>query len=246
MDMILFLSDFWSMLVGYAPRVAAAAILLFLGYLLGRLLGQAVSRLLERTGVAGGLRRTVIGRVLERSGVTATKFIDLLTRWFVYLVAVLGVADVLQIGALSAFISNVVEYLPNFIAGVVILLLGFVVVDFIGDAIRAIGQEAKIEFATILSISVRFFLYLTVTIIALTTMKIDVTILNEFARAIAWGTAIGIAVGLGIALGWGLKDRVAKGAVNWVAIAETTAKKAEDFWKWYTRSQEEKEATGAG
>jgi hypothetical protein len=209
-------------------------------------LGKAFSKLLERAGIASRLRKTVVGRVLQRSGVTATRFLELLIRWFVYLVAFLVVADVLQISALSAFISNVVQYLPNFIAGMFILLFGFVAVDFIGDAIRAIGQEAKIEFATVLSMGVKLFLYLTVTIIALTTMKIDVTILNEFARAIAWGTAIGIAVGLGIAFGLGLKDRVAKDAAKWLASAEVTAKKAEEFWSWYTRSGEEKEAPAAG
>ena len=209
--------------------------------MIGRLFGKAVSKLLERAGIASRLRRTVAGKALERSGVTPTRFLELLTRWFVYLVAILLAADALQISGLTAFISSVVQYLPNFIAGILILLFGFLVVDFLGDAIRAIGREAKIEFAALLSIGIKLVLYLTVTVIALNTMKIDVTILNEFARAIAWGTAIGIAVGLGIALGWGLKDRVAKEGFGWLASAEATAKRAEEFWNWYTRSEEEKE-----
>jgi hypothetical protein len=236
-----FLNELWSTIVGYAPRIAGAAILLLFGWVLGRAFGAAVSRLLEKTRITGKLRRTAVGRVLERSGLTATRFLELLVRWFVYSIAILAAVDVLQITILSVFVSSVVQYLPNFIAGILILLFGFVVVDFIGDAIRAIGEETKVEFATIISIGVKLFLYLTVTVMALTTMKIDVTILTEFAKAMAWGTAIGIAVGLGIALGWGLKDRAARDAGKWLASAETTAKKAENFWSWYTRSEEEKE-----
>ena len=238
-----FLVDLWSTLASYAPRIAGAVILLFAGWALGRVLGKGVSRLLQRIGFADSVGKTVVGRALARSGVTSTKFLELLMRWFVYLVAILAVVDVLQITALTAFVSAVVQYLPNFIAGVLILLLGLVVVDFLGDAVGAIGREVKIELAPILSMAVKLFLYLTVIVIALTTMKIDVTILNEFAKAIAWGSAVGIAIGLGIAFGWGLKDHVAKNVDRWVNSAGTIARKGEDFWSWYTRSQEEKEAT---
>lgn len=236
-----FFTEFWSTIVYYAPRVAGGIVLLLAGWALGRLLGKGVSRLLERAGISGSLGKTVIGRALARSGVTSTRFLELLIRWLVYLVAILALVDVLQITALTAFVTTVVQYLPNFIAGIFILFFGLVVVDFVGDAVGAIGKEAKIEFAPILSVAVKLFLYLTVIIIALTTMKIDVTILNEFAKAVAWGSAIGIAIGLGIAFGWGLKDHVARNIDKWVSSAGRIAAKGEDFWSWYTRSKEEKE-----
>jgi small-conductance mechanosensitive channel len=228
--------------VGYVPRMAGAIIILLAGWVFGRILGKGISRLLQRTGASDSLRRTVVGRVLERSGVTATRFIDLLIRWFVYLAAILAAVDVLKISPLSTFISSVVYYLPNLITGILILLFGLLIADFVGDAISAVGREAKIEFAPIISLGVKLFLYLTVIVIALTTMKIDVTILNEFAKAIAWGTAMGVGVGLGIALGWGLKDRVARDVDKWINSAETTAKKAENFWSWYTRTKEKEGA----
>jgi hypothetical protein len=237
-----FLAELLSTVMNYAPRIAGAVILLLAGWALGRVLGKGVSRLLERAGIADALGKTVVGRALERSGVTCTRFLDLLVRWFVYLVAVLALVDVLKIAALTTFVSMVVQYLPNFIAGIFILFLGLVVVDFVGDAVAAIGREAKIELAQILSVALKLFLYLTVIVIALTTMKIDVTILNEFAKAIAWGTAIGIAIGLGIALGWGLKDHVTRNIDKWITSAGTMATKGEDFWSWYTRSKEEKES----
>jgi small-conductance mechanosensitive channel len=238
-----FLAELWSAVVEYAPRITGAAILLLAGWAIGRLLGKGVSRLLQRAGIADSLGKTVIGRALARSGITSARFLEVLVRWFVYLVAVLAVVDVLQIPALTAFVSTVVQYLPNFIAGIFILFVGLVVVDFLGDAVGAIGREAKVELAPILSLAVKLFLYLTVIVIALTMMKIDVTILNEFAKAIAWGTAIGIAIGLGLAFGWGLKDYVAKNIDKWVSSAGTIVAKGEDFWSWYTRSKEEKEPT---
>jgi hypothetical protein len=238
-----FLAELWSAFLEYVPRVAGAVVILLIGWAIGRLLGRGVSRLLERAGIADRLGKTLVGRALTRSGVTSTRFLELLVRWFVYLVAVLAVVDVLQIAPLTAFMTSVVEYLPSFISGIFILLFGLVIADFVGDAVAVIGREAKIEFAPILSLAVKLFLYLTVIIIALATMKIDVTILNEFAKATAWGTAIGISIGLGIAFGLGLRDYVAKNVDKWVASAGTLATRGEDFWAWYTRSKEEKEST---
>jgi hypothetical protein len=238
-----FFAEFWSTIVGYAPRIAGAVILLLVGWVLGRLLGRGISRLLRRAGIADSLGKTIVGRALARSGITPTRFLELLIRWFVYLTAVLGVVDLLQIAALTAFVSSVIQYLPSLIAGILILFFGLIVADFVGDAVGAIGKEAKIQLAPFVSLGVKIFLYLTVIVVALTTMKIDVTILNEFARAMAWGTAIGLAIALGIAFGWGLKDHVAKNIDKWIVSAETIVTKGEDFWSWYARSKDEKEQT---
>jgi len=119
------------------------------------------------------------------------------------------------------------------------LLAGLVIADFIGDAIGAIGREAKIEFAGFLSIITRSVLYFVAIIIALTVMKIDVSLLYMFANALAWGISIGIGAALGIALGLGLKDYVSKNAEKWFKGFTETTKKAEDFWSWYTRKKEE-------
>src|SRR3972149_5604899 len=135
------LTELWSTIVDYAPRIVGAVIILLVGWALGRVLGKGLSRLLQRAGIADSLGKTVIGRALTRSGFTSTRFLELLVRWFVYLVAVLAVVDVLKVTALNAFVSAVVQYLPNFIAGIFILLFGLVIVDFVGDAIAAIGRE---------------------------------------------------------------------------------------------------------
>jgi Mechanosensitive ion channel, conserved TM helix len=236
-----FLNQLWTNIVQYAPRVFVAVVILLLGWLLGRAFGKGISKLLKRAGISDALRKTVLGRALEQSGTSSPRFLELLIRWFVYLAAILAATDILGIAVLTSFMNAIVQYLPNLIAGVFILFFGLVVVDFVGDAVKAIGREVKIEFISVISVGVKLFLYLTVIVIALTTMKIDVTILNEFAKAIAWGAALGIAIGLGIALGWGLKDRVKNDFDRWMASAETTAEKTEDFWSWFVRSKKKED-----
>jgi hypothetical protein len=236
-----FIPELWvkitNFIIELLPKLAGAIITLIIGWIVGRALGKAVSHIIEKTRVGIPLKRTIIGRALENAGITISKFFDLIVRWFIYLIAILAAVDILNIEALSKFIGLIVQYIPNFLAGIIILLAGLMIADFVGDAVTAIGKEAKIEFAGFLSIIIRATLYFVAIVIGLTVMKIDVSLLYIFADALAWGIAIGVGAALGIALGFGLKDYVAKNAEKWLKGFAETTRKAEDFWSWYTRKE---------
>jgi len=225
--MVEYLATLLEQLVRLVPRIAGALIVLLVGWVAGRLIGKGLSRVFDKAGVDDAIRRTAIGKALERTKITIVGFFDLIVRWFIYLIAILAAVDILKISVLSAFMSRVVEYLPSFIGGIFILLVGFIVVDFVADALRGVAKEGQLEYAGLFAGFLRVLLYFVVLVIGLSTMKIDASILNVFANAMAWGIAAGIAVGLGIALGWGFKDAIAKRADKWLDNAGTVAKKLE-------------------
>jgi small-conductance mechanosensitive channel len=223
-----FLTQIWTTIVEMLPRVAGAIIALIIGWIAGRALGKGVSKVLDKAGVDDALRPTIFGRVLERSGITTVGFFDLLVRWFVYLIAIFAAVDILQIAILTEYMSMVVAYLPSLIAGVILLIAGFIVTDYITDFMKKVGEEAEIAYTKLFADGLRLFLYSVVIIIALAQMKIDVSILYIFANALAWGISIGVCVGLGIAFGWGFKDVIAESAKEWIKSLTTTAEKVEE------------------
>lgn len=211
-----YLADLVGELIRIAPRIAGALIVLLVGWAAGRLMGKGLSKILDKAGVDDAMRKTAIGKALDRTRITIVGFFDLLIRWFVYLIAILAAVDILQIAVLSSFMSQIVQYLPRFIGGIFILLIGFIVADFVADALRAVGREGRLEFAPIFANALRFVLYFVVLVIGLSTMQVDVNILYILANALAWSIALGIAIGLGVAFGWGFKDAIAKRADKWV------------------------------
>ncbi len=218
-----FFSSLAAWIVNATPKIITAVIILIIGWAIGRGLGAAISRILDKAGVDDALRKTSIGRAIEKSGISIPKFFDVLIRAFIYLIAVFAAVNVLEIEFLTHYMQMVVEYLPSFIAGVFILIFGLMVSDFVGDAIRAVGREAKIEYAGAASLLVRGIMYLVVIIIGLSTMRIDVSILYTIVTALSWGLAGAVAIGGGIALGFGLRDFVAKRAETWAETARKTA-----------------------
>ncbi|WP_455368136.1 mechanosensitive ion channel family protein [[Eubacterium] cellulosolvens] len=229
----------WDFCVAILPRVIAILIVLTIGWIVGRIIGKGISKILEKVGVDEAFHKTMIGRIVERSGFTITRFLDLIIRWFVYLVTIFAVVDILDITVFSEFMLVVVGYLPNLIAGVFILIVGFIVTDFIGNAFISVGKEFKIAFSGPLAAGLRFVLYFVIVIIALRTMKIDVEILYTFATALAWGIAVGACVGLGIAFGLGFKDAISKNAQKWLNSSIQTAQRVQEFWEWYNRRTSE-------
>ncbi|MCK4439959.1 hypothetical protein KAU85_03135 [Candidatus Bathyarchaeota archaeon] len=225
---IAFLEDLWTMVVNMLPGIIGAIIALIIGWIAGRALGKGVSKILDKTGVDDALRKTVVGKSIEKSGITCVHFFDLIVRWFVYLIAILAAANILNITALSGFLDTVVSYIPSFIAGIFILLFGFIIIDYFADFFRTFGREAKIEFIGIITFGLRLLLYFVIIVIALSVIGIDVTILYIFATALAWGIAVGAGVGIAIAVGLGFKDAVREKANEWIRTATEAAKKAEE------------------
>lgn len=145
--------------------------------------------------------------------------LDLTVRWFVYVCSLLAAIDILGFKALEPFVTAAVQYLPHLIGGILILVIGLVAVDFVADLSRATGLEARVEYAGVVILGFRLILYFAVAIVALSIMKVDVSILYIFANALAWGVAVGVGAGLGIALGWGFKGFVARNAERWISGA---------------------------
>ncbi len=225
MQLIGILERFWLSFVEAMPRIVGALIVLGVGWGFGRLLGKGVSSLIRRMRIEESFRKTLLGRALGRSGVSLGLFLDLAVRWLVYIGSLLAAIDILGFKALEPFVTAAVQYLPSLIGGILILVIGLVAVDFAADLSRAASIEARVEYAGIVILGLRFILYFAVVVVALSIMKIDVSILYIFANALAWGAAAGTGVGLGIALGWGLKDLVARNAERWISGARGIAER---------------------
>jgi len=192
----------------YWPRVAEALMIVLAGWLIGRALGKMVYRLVDRVGFGMAFRKTSIGRALLRSGYTGAKSFAVATKWFVYLLSIYIAIEVLSIPILTTFVASIMLYLPNVAVGVFVLIIGFILADWVGDLVKKSGSGAASEHLGPFGDVVRAFLYFVSTTIALAQMKIDITIVYIFAQAFAWAIAIGFGVAFGIAFGWQLKDRV--------------------------------------
>jgi len=204
-------------LVTFLPRLVGALVILVIGWIIGRVAAGAVRRIADGVELDRMVLETPLGRILGGTEQAVSSAFGSLAKWFVYALAFLAAANALAIATLSEWISTAVSYLPAFIAGLAVIVFGFVVADFIGDAIERTRAATETAYTTWFATGARMFLYFTAIVIGLDTMGIDVGILYVFARALAWGLGAAIAIGAGVAFGWGGKDYVADNIDRWMS-----------------------------
>ncbi|MBT8506927.1 hypothetical protein AZH53_00590 [Methanomicrobiaceae archaeon CYW5] len=193
--------------IAFLPNIIAAVIILIIGWIIGRVLGSVISKVLDKIGVDDALRKTSLGKAIEDSGTNIVHLFDLIVRWFVYLIAILAAIDVLQFAFLSDLFQDFILYLPRIVMFLIILIAGFILVDYFADLIQGWGKTREIEFFGAIVLLLRVFFYFVVLILALSQLLIDLTIIYTFLVPIAWGVGLGIGVGIAAFFAYGLKDR---------------------------------------
>jgi small-conductance mechanosensitive channel len=195
-------------LILYKTAIFFAIILI--GWIVGRVLGMLVGRLLARAGGDSLLKQTVIGRALMRADYASFKLGNSLTKWLIYLSAFLYALYSLGLPVLTSSVLSFLNYLPVIVGSGIILLVGMILSDWLGEFVKksVTPEKRELFYLNIVGDTIKVVLYFVTITLALTHLGVDVTILYIFAEAFAWAIAIAAGVAAGIIVGWFLKDRI--------------------------------------
>ncbi|WP_224268194.1 mechanosensitive ion channel family protein [Haloprofundus salinisoli] len=214
-----FLQDTVSSIVAFVPRLIGALAILLIGWVVGRVVARVVREVVDRAEIDRMALRTPVGGALGGTEQAVSGTLGKLAAYYVYLLAVLAAANALAITLLSQWISTAVSYLPAFLAGLLVIVLGFIVADFIARVVQQSSTATETRYSGVLADGVRLFLYFSVLVIGLDTMGFSVRVLYIVAQAVAYGLGAAIAIGVGLALGFGARGWVADNIDNWAGRA---------------------------
>ena len=130
-------------LIAFIPNLVGCLIILFIGYVIARLVKAAVTKLLETVGLDRALSGSPAGAYVERvsPGARPSRLVGLVAFWFIFLYAIAAAIGALKIPALTNFMANVQDYLPNVIAAVLILVIGVALAGAVGGLVdRLMGD----------------------------------------------------------------------------------------------------------
>lgn len=211
-----YLQEAVAAVINFLPQLAGALLILLVGWIVGRLVGGVARRLTDRTQLDRLVMQTPLGGALGGSETAISRSVGRVSSYFVYALAILAAADALAVQLLSEWISVAISYLPAFVAGALIIVLGFVLADFLADIVAHMQTVTDTNYTDVFADGVRVFLYFISIVIGLGTMGVDVQILNTFAQATAFGLAAGVALAIGISFGLGGRDYVATNIGDWL------------------------------
>ncbi|GAA2785289.1 mechanosensitive ion channel [Saccharopolyspora taberi] len=209
--------------IQYIPTLIGALIVLLVGYLVAKVVQKLVEKGLHKVGVDRRMRDTPVGRWIDQAGPGASpsRAMGKVAFWLIFLVGLVSAIGALGIAAITAFMNQVLAYVPNIIAAIAIFVIAGMVAGAVGRlAGRTMtGTTGRIAATVgpVLVMGIAVFMILTQLGIAPAIVQITYTALMG-------------AIALGLALAFGLGGR---------EIA------AEMLRAGYNRTQEEQPA-GAG
>jgi hypothetical protein len=211
---------FATKITAFLPELIGAIIIFVAGWIIARLVKLAVEKLLklvrfdiatEKTGVRAFLKK---GEIVK----TPSEIVGTLVYWFMVIIASF---DALGLPIVSDLLNRIFLYIPNVVAAIIVLVLGFLLGNLLATVVRTAASNAGLRNAEGLGKISLYAIVFFSAAIALIQLGIGEEIVVS-AFGIGFGAA---ALAMAIAFGLGGKDVAAGYLKRWLEEKKTTSRK---------------------
>lgn len=192
------------------PKLVIAIIILIIGRFLAKLVAKVVKTIADKINLEGILESTGISGILDQANIEGggTGIIAQLMYWMVFLNFILIALGYIGLNDAVVPLERFINFLPRVLVGIVMLLGGAMLSQFVGKIVSASLASSGVEIHEALGNLVRMILLVIVFILVVTQLGMDAVLLNStFVNILTIGFA-------GLALAFGLGGRgVARGVL---------------------------------
>lgn len=183
------------------PSLIGALVVFIIGLIVAAVLDKVVERLIFYIKLDALLRRLGVENVLQRSNMKldSGKFLGKLVYWFFVVAFLLAASDILGFFTLSNFLRDVLNYVPNILVAVLILLAALVLANFLRGLVRTAVMSANMHHAKGLGTVAWWGVVVFGLLTALVQLGVAVSIINTLITGLIAMLALagGLAFGLG-------------------------------------------------
>lgn len=187
-------------LASFLPLLLAALLIFLVAWLAARILEELLVRGLKAVRLDEIARRVGLEEILHKGGVSQTfsELLGIFLYWFVVFAGVVAAVNALQLTVAAELLDRVLLYVPNVLAGVIILILGTFFASLVGSLVQTLSANAGVAQARLLGQITRVVLLIFAIEVALekfigvTTLHMQ---LNIVIAAIAFGVALAFGLG---------------------------------------------------
>ncbi len=200
--------DLWQQTLGevvkWLPNLLGALVLLLVGWLIARLVQFILGSLLRRLRLDALAERVGISNLLSNAGLDSSvaNLLARLAYWLLLFVFLLAAAESLGLIGVTETLKSLVGYLPNVLAATLILLLGSLIAQFVGDTLGKVTIQAGVTAGSTVGQVVRYTLLVFTIILVLGQLGIQTDLLTIAVSALL----IAITLALALAFGFGSRD----------------------------------------
>ena len=132
------ISDAWSNVITFIPKLAAALLVLLVGYLVARVVAGVLNKVLERVGFDRAVERGGIKQALARSKYDPSDIIAKVVFWLILLVTLQLAFGLFGPNPVSDLLKGLIAYLPNVLVAILIVVIAAAIARAVTDLLTSL------------------------------------------------------------------------------------------------------------
>jgi hypothetical protein len=216
---------FATKITAFLPELIGAIIIFIVGWIVARLVKLGVVKLLTLVRFDKATEKGGVNEFLKKGDIakSPSEIIGTLVYWFIMILVIIASLDALGLPIVSDILNSIFLYIPNVVAAIIVLILGFLVGNLLAAVVRTAASNAGFKAADSMGKLALYAIVIFSVAIALTQLDIGEDIIAA-AFIIAFGA---FALALALAFGLGGRDAAADYLKRWLEEKKTPSKKTE-------------------
>jgi len=132
------ISDAWSNVITFVPKLVAFLVVLLVGYLVARVVASVLNRVLERVGFDRAVERGGIKQALARSKYDPSDIIAKVVFWLIFLVTLQLAFGLFGPNPVSDLLKGLIAYLPNVLVAILIVVIAAAIAKAVTDLLTSL------------------------------------------------------------------------------------------------------------
>ncbi len=183
------------------PTLIVSIIVFVIGMMISKAVFKIVSTTLKTIGIDKYGEKLNEIDFIEKSGlkIQLSTVVGKLIYYMLLLIFTVLATDILQMPALSKLVSSTIEFFPNLLVALVLMVGGLLGADALRGAALTTLNSLGVPSAKVISSFIFYFLFITVFIMSLTQLGINTAFLAQNISIILGGAVFAFALGYGLA-----------------------------------------------
>jgi mechanosensitive ion channel-like protein len=184
------------------PGMLWFVIIVILGYLISTFIGWVVKKVLYKIKLDKNLRKMDLHDSM--GDVSIAKLTGILIKWYIFMLFLNQAILFIDLGALSQLFNRLIEWLPDLILSIAIIVAGLIMIDFIIHRLL----ELKNQYIKFIANILKGILIIIVMLTAIEQLGIKTEFAQNMIIIIIAAILITFSLALGIGLGLSMKDEL--------------------------------------
>lgn len=183
------------------PNLIGAIVVFFIGWIIARIISKIVGRFLRSIRLDQLAEKLNEIEIVHKSNIKLVPSVVLskIVYYLLLFIFFTAAVDVLGMKAISDLMTGIMNYIPNAISAMFVLVIGILLADALKNIVLTTCKSLNIPAASLIANLVFYFIFLNVVMITLKQANLQTTFMETNISIILGGVVLAFAIGYGFA-----------------------------------------------